>query len=227
MKDLTKTMEIMREAEDEDETEAASVETDGPKGEIHDTDSKVPAESSASAAGEKKTTFVATETGTTMSHSAPSSLAPEKDADVPSRSAASTPRPGAVPNRHLLTERSDEDQRLLDGMTEQEKDLRRKEKKKGGLSKEQREELAAYEAERKRVRQERVDNLTRKLIDRISVWTETDKGTETTHAFNEKTKYEVENLKMESFGIDILHCEYSYSVYFGWRDSNTSFHSYW
>ncbi|KAF8540994.1 DnaJ domain protein [Trichophaea hybrida] len=205
MKDLTKTMEIMREAEDEDETEAASVETDGPKGEIHDTDAKVPAESSASAAGEKKTTFVATETGTTMSHSAPSSLAPEKDADVPSRSAASTPRPGAVPNRHLLTERSDEDQRLLDGMTEQEKDLRRKEKKKGGLSKEQREELAAYEAERKRVRQERVDNLTRKLIDRISVWTETDKGPETTHAFNEKTKYEVENLKMESFGIDILH----------------------
>jgi len=42
-------------------------------------------------------------------------------------------------------------------------------------------------------------------VDRICVWTETDKGSEVTHSFNEKTKYEVENLKMESFGIDILH----------------------
>jgi len=216
MKDLTKTMEIMREAEEEDEAEAESLETDGHKGEIHDTDTKVAAESSAAGeSSEKKTTFVATETGTTTSHSAPSSLAPEKEASIPPRSAASTPRPGAIPTRHLLTERSDEDQQLLDGMTEKEKDLRQKEKKKGGLSKEQREELAAYEAERKKVRQERVDNLTRKLIDRISVWTETDKGTETTHAFNEKTKYEVENLKMESFGIDILHCEYSSDAFLG------------
>jgi hypothetical protein len=216
MKDLTKTMEIMREAEEEDEPEAEPLETDGHKGEIHDTDTKVAAESSAAGeSSEKKTTFVATETGTTTSHSAPSSLAPEKEASIPPRSAASTPRPGAIPTRHLLTERSDEDQQLLDGMTEKEKDLRQKEKKKGGLSKEQREELAAYEAERKKIRQERVDNLTRKLIDRISVWTETDKGTETTHAFNEKTKYEVENLKMESFGIDILHCEYSSDAFFG------------
>lgn len=90
-------------------------------------------------------------------------------------------------------------------MTAEEKELKKKEKKKGGLSKEQRDELAAYEAERKRVRQERVDTLAKKLVDRISVWTETDKNKEVTHAFNEKTKYEVENLKMESFGIDILH----------------------
>jgi len=93
-----------------------------------------------------------------------------------------------------------------EGMTQEEKDLKRKERaKKGGLTKEQREELAAYEAERRKIRQERVDMLAKKLIDRICVWTETEKGTDVTHSFNEKTKYEVENLKMESFGIEILH----------------------
>jgi len=93
---------------------------------------------------------------------------------------------------------------VAEGMTEQEKELKRKEKKRG-LSKDQRDELHKYEEERRKVRLERVDTLSRKLIDRISVWTETDKSKATTHAFNEKTKYEVENLKMESFGIDILH----------------------
>ncbi len=62
-----------------------------------------------------------------------------------------------------------------------------------------------YEKERARVRTERVETLARKLLDRVSVWTETDKGADVTAAFREKTRLEVENLKMESFGIDILH----------------------
>jgi len=91
------------------------------------------------------------------------------------------------------------------GITQPEKDLREKEKKKGGLTREQREELAAYEAERKKVRDERVQTLARKLADRISVWTETDKGADVTRAFREKTRLEIENLKMESFGLEIMH----------------------
>ncbi len=47
--------------------------------------------------------------------------------------------------------------------------------------------------------------MAKKLIDRISIWTETDKGSDVTRAFQEKTRLEVENLKMESFGLDILH----------------------
>jgi hypothetical protein len=90
-------------------------------------------------------------------------------------------------------------------MTEEEKKLREKEKRKGGLSKEQREELAAFEAERARIREERVNTLSAKLIDRVSVWTETDKGADVTAAFTEKMRLELENLKMESFGIEILH----------------------
>ncbi|KAI1041241.1 hypothetical protein LB505_002443 [Fusarium chuoi] len=49
-----------------------------------------------------------------------------------------------------------------------EEELKHKEKKKGGLTKEQREQLAAYEKERAKIRQERVDTLARKLLDRLS-----------------------------------------------------------
>jgi hypothetical protein len=89
-------------------------------------------------------------------------------------------------------------------MTEEEKSLREKQKKKG-LSKEQREELLAFELERKKRREERVSNLSEKLVNYISVWTETDKGADVTKAFKDKIKLEIENLKMESFGLEILH----------------------
>ena len=102
--------------------------------------------------------------------------------------------------------KSDEEVRMeAEGMTEAEKELREKQKRKAGLTKEQREELAAYEMERKRIREERVNNLAKKLVERISVWTETDKATDMTAAFKEKIHLEIENLKMESFGIEILH----------------------
>lgn len=120
-----------------------------------------------------------------------------------STSGTSTPRRQF--GQQAIMEKSEEDARMdAAGLTAEEKELRKKEKKKG-LSKEQREELAAYEAERKRIRDERVDTLAKKLIDRISIWTETDKGGDVTSAFQEKTRLEVENLKIESFGLQILH----------------------
>ncbi|KAI5296863.1 hypothetical protein KEM56_005283, partial [Ascosphaera pollenicola] len=90
-------------------------------------------------------------------------------------------------------------------MSAEEKELRRKEKKKGGLSKEQRERLAQFEAEQAREREERVATLSRKLVDRLSVWTETDKSARMTEAFKTQMHLEAENLKMESFGLEILH----------------------
>ena len=121
----------------------------------------------------------------------------------PPASGASTPRRNF--GQHVIMDRSEEDARMdAAGLTPEEKELRRKEKKKG-LTREQREELAAYETERKRIRDERVETLAKKLLDRISIWTETDKGNDVTKAFQEKTRLEVENLKMESFGLEILH----------------------
>ena len=124
-----------------------------------------------------------------------------------SSSGASTPKPRGIPIRPAIMDKTEEDARMeAANMTEAEKELRNKEKaKKGGLTKEQREELAAYELERKKIRDERVANLSKKLVERISLWTETDKRDDVTKAFKDKVALEIENLKMESFGLEILH----------------------
>lgn len=128
----------------------------------------------------------------------------ESSRPTPPPSGTSTPR--GLPIRAAIMDKSEEDARLeAAGITDAEKELREKQKKKGGLTKEQREELAAYEMERKKIRDERVNTLAKKLIDRISIWTETDKGQDVTVAFREKTRLEIENLKMESFGLEIMH----------------------
>ena len=185
MKDLTKTMDITaKQMEEEEKAESAEAKLEAKEGKegASSIPSTAPPRPSASAE--------------------PSDLKPPSKDSAPT-SGASTPR------RHLgqqaIMEKSEEDARMdAAGLTPEEKELRKKEKKKG-LTKEQREELAAYEAERKRIRDERVDTLAKKLLDRISIWTETDKGGDVTKAFQEKTRLEVENLKMESFGLEILH----------------------
>jgi len=188
MRDLTKTMEItMKDLDIDDDGEAAAgTEKDG-----------VAANGPFTSAGPS---------GPPDSHSVPAPAVPDDTnpkatkaapsptekptISTPPRSGASTPSGNKlrVPARPMLTEKSDEDTRMAEeGMTPEEREFRKKEKKKG-LSKEQREELAQYELERRKVRDERINTLAQKLIDRICVWTETDKGPDVTHAFNEKTK---------------------------------------
>lgn len=131
-------------------------------------------------------------------------LKPPGSDSTPIASGASTPRRNYA--QYTIMDKSEEDARMdAAGFTAEEKELRKKAERKTGLSREQREELAAYEAERKRIRDERVEKLAKKLLDRLSIWTETDLGPDVTKAFHEKTRLEVENLKMESFGIEILH----------------------
>ncbi|KAI0881415.1 X-domain of DnaJ-containing-domain-containing protein [Annulohypoxylon maeteangense] len=221
MKDLTTTMDITMSGEEGEDDDA----------EFPGTEEAMRESAKASAAAGTPPTVIiedepekpATEGKTAANHhqtsSEKSNLPPRVASPSPSASGVSTPgaptpgssTPGsstpsrhAIPIRPALMDRPADEAHLMD-QTEEEKDLRRKEKKKGGLTKEQREQLAAYEKERARIRQERVDTLTRKLIDRLSVWTETDKGSDVTKAFQAKTRLEVENLKMESFGLDIMH----------------------
>lgn len=131
-------------------------------------------------------------------------LEPPINDSTPTASGASAPRRNYA--QYAIMDKSEEDARMdVAGISAEEKELRKKAERKKGLSREQREELAAYEAERKRIRDERVDKLAKKLLDRLSIWTETDMGPDVTRAFQEKTRLEVENLKMESFGIEILH----------------------
>ncbi|KAJ4291464.1 DnaJ-like protein [Collariella sp. IMI 366227] len=184
MKDLTATMDITMAMEEEEAAAAAAA-----------------AEAEAAAAGQptKDGEFPGAEEAMKESMKTPA----EGGAGP---SGTSTPRPGAHPNplRPALMDRPSDDvthQSTEDSLSDKKKDK----KGKSGLTKEQKEQLAAYEKERARIRQERVDTLVRKLLDRVSVWTETDKGRDVTIAFQEKTRLEVEELKMESFGLDILH----------------------
>ncbi|CAD6585984.1 MAG: hypothetical protein ASARMPRED_002364 [Alectoria sarmentosa] len=195
MKDLTKTMDITaKQMEEEEAAESADAKLQTKEGKEGAADIGV-----AGAA--------ATPPRPSATDPSTSDLKPPTSDDSPPVDGILTPAPTARPRigQQAIMDKSEEDARMdAAGLTPEEKELRRKEKKRG-LSKEQREELAAYEAERKRIRDERVDTLAKKLLDRISIWTETDKGNDVTKAFTEKTRLEVENLKMESFGLEILH----------------------
>ncbi|KAF7585345.1 hypothetical protein BBP40_011174 [Aspergillus hancockii] len=190
MKDLTTTMDITMQEMEEEEL-AASAEA---KLNVHDEATKAAAGASAE--------------GTTP---APAPTADSAASDEKTEKPTPTPSSGtSTPRRYLgqqaIMDKSEEEARMeAAGLSAEEKELRKKEKKKGSLSREQQERLAAYELERKKAREERVNTLATKLVDKISVWTETDKGTDVTRAFEEKIRLEVENLKMESFGLEILH----------------------
>lgn len=86
--------------------------------------------------------------------------------------------------------------------TEKKKEKKKHEMK---LSDKQKEELKKFSEEREIARQERVGHLVKKLIERLEVWTASDKKPEVAEFLREKTRTEAEELKMESFGIQILH----------------------
>ncbi|ORY57918.1 X-domain of DnaJ-containing-domain-containing protein [Pseudomassariella vexata] len=230
MKDLTATMDITMAGEEEEAAAAAEAEAAaGGDAEFPGTEDALRESAKTAEAGTPTVTVedepetkpaaagtsekTAAEASTAYSAAAAEKV-PEKaseTASIPPRgtspntaSGRSTPSRHAIPIRPAIMDRPSDDVHLS-SQTEEEKELRKKEKKKGGLSKEQREQLAAYERERAKIREERVKTLSQKLLDRISVWTETDKGTDVTRAFQEKVRLEIENLKMESFGLDILH----------------------
>ncbi|RFU78718.1 dnaj domain containing [Trichoderma arundinaceum] len=206
MKDLAATMDIaMQEGEDgeapplQDDEEFPGT-ADAMKESMKEKENRDTYTGSASAP--PPPTVVVDEEKTPLGSATSTPPPPRSDATSPAPSFGSRNRT-QIPIRPALTDKAhDEMEKELE---QTEEDLKGKGRKKGGMSKEQREKLLAYEKERARIRQERVEALTRKLLDRVSVWTETDKGSDVTRAFQEKMRLEVENLKMESFGIDILH----------------------
>jgi len=216
MKDLTKTMDItMKEAEEQqaaEEAAAAEPEASNSGQETGTTGTSGFAEGlntpHTEPAPAPATGSTVPSTGAAQPHLAPEypATAGRSRTSSPSPSGSSTPQ--GLPTRLAIdhtAHRTEEEARMdAANMTEEEKQLREKQKKKG-LSKEQREELQAFEMERRKQREERVATLSAKLINYISVWTETDKGPDVTKAFKDKTVLEIENLKMESFGLEIMH----------------------
>lgn len=207
LKDLTHQMDIAAESLQEEELAEQAQE----KLNVQDQKEKqATAASTGATAKAKEAEAEAEAQGSSTSNPPPPPYA-AADSEPPSSAAAAaaassgTSTPRRKFGQQAIMDRSEEEARMdAAGLSPEEKDLQKK-KKKGGLTKEQRERLEAYERERQQAREERVNTLTKKLVDRLSVWTETDKGPDVTKAFQEKTRLEAENLKMESFGIEILH----------------------
>lgn len=214
MKDMTKTMDITMKEQQQQEAAASA---DAATATTQPSTTHPPSEKSDQAAFTQGQTAAASTAPATAdappTYASPSYNAPNAGAALPTEKPQpdvlnpySQERPKGIPMRPALMPVSEEEAALnAAGVTEEEKQLRDKQAKKGGLSKEQRDELRQYEIERNRIRDERVETLSNKLIDRMSVWTETDKGADVTKAFSEKIRLEIENLKMESFGLEILH----------------------
>lgn len=225
MKDLTTTMDITGMTEEEEAAAAAAAAADDDPdfpGTSEATKESLKTTADVDGVGEKHTpppaATVEQDTAAGEKHAAtsdkpavspglpPSGTAPSRTSSPAPGSGTSTPNKYKIPLRPAIMDRPSDDTTVTsDAPGDSSLHKKDKDKKKAGLTKEQREKLAEYERERARVRQERVEMLAKKLLDRISVWTETDKGADVTRAFQEKIRLEVENLKMESFGLDILH----------------------
>lgn len=225
MKDLTTTMDITGMTEEEEAAAAAAAAADDDPefpGTSEATKESIKTSADGDGMGEKhapppaakvEQDATAGEKPATTSDKPAASPGLSTPGTAPSRtsspapgSGTSTPNKYKIPIRPAIMDRPSDDTTMTsDAQGDSSLHKKDKDKKKAGLTKEQREKLAEYERERARVRQERVDMLAKKLLDRISVWTETDKGADVTRAFQEKIRLEVENLKMESFGLDILH----------------------
>jgi hypothetical protein len=136
MKDLTRTMDItMSEAEAEEEFEG---EEEAKKASLAEEKAKTEGTSTAGApTGETLHPPAASVTDDKSFTSSNSATFPERPTPSPTPSGTSTPRrTQGIPLRPALMDRTEEEAQMsAAGLTEEEKELRKKEKKKGGLSK--------------------------------------------------------------------------------------------
>ncbi|KAG1770748.1 X-domain of DnaJ-containing-domain-containing protein [Suillus occidentalis] len=89
------------------------------------------------------------------------------------------------------------------------KEGKEKDKKRNKLTPEQKKKLQDLDDERKRSMDERVKTLTAKLIERLRPFVDAkapgDKEDAETKAFESRMKLEADDLKLESFGVELLH----------------------
>lgn len=84
---------------------------------------------------------------------------------------------------------------------------KRAQKKKSRLTPEQKKAMEELEVERKKAMEERIKMLTTKLVDRLRPFVEAkkpgDKDDEETKAFEARIRREADDLKLESFGVEV------------------------
>ncbi|EJF59058.1 DnaJ-domain-containing protein [Dichomitus squalens] len=82
-------------------------------------------------------------------------------------------------------------------------------KKRSKLTPEQRKKLQELDEERKKAMEERIETLAKKLVDRLRPFVDAkrpgDKDDPETQAFEARMRREADDLKLESFGVELLH----------------------
>ncbi|KAJ6515124.1 X-domain of DnaJ-containing-domain-containing protein [Mycena vitilis] len=182
MKDMTTTATTMMTEEEKAEMEKAMNE--GPSTPVGGTGRTALSSGAATPAG--ATTPTGTATPTSGKTTPPASNSPPPYASTPSS----------------ITAQSEADAPLTPPGA---KDKKRSSK----MTPEQRDKLREQEKERQKVMEARVTMLTSKMIERLRPFVEAkhpgDKDDPETQAFEKKMKREAEDLKLESFGVELLH----------------------
>ncbi|KAI0642278.1 X-domain of DnaJ-containing-domain-containing protein [Trametes meyenii] len=126
----------------------------------------------------------------------------------PSPSPATTPAPEAPLSASAQSPASSSSTNLKDKeVNKAEKETQGKKKSK--LTPEQKKKLQELDEERRKNMEERIETLTKKLVERLRSFVEAkhpgNKDDPETAAFEQKMRTEADDLKLESFGVELLH----------------------
>ncbi|KAI9062530.1 DnaJ-domain-containing protein [Trametes sanguinea] len=147
------------------------------------------------------------------------SLHPRPRLPRPPPPASAPATPGAGPETPLSASAKSPASSSNPNLKDKDKELHRADKgereaqgaKKRGskLTPEQKKKLQELEEERRKAMEERIETLTKKLVERLRPFVEAkrpgDKDDPETIAFEQKMRREADDLKLESFGVELLH----------------------
>ncbi|KZV63756.1 DnaJ-domain-containing protein [Peniophora sp. CONT] len=137
---------------------------------------------------------------------APAGTAPASDAGT----AAAHDRPGSVhvPSSDVIAHGTESGTATPTSKEEKRQSVHAKNKR-PKMTPEQRAKLEEHERERKEAMEKRIKMLTTKLVDRLRPFVEAKnpgaEGDPETKAFENRMKLEADDLKLESFGVELLH----------------------
>ena len=193
---------------------ATTMMTDEEKAEIERQMNSNTASPSTAAVGSNPT---APPAASTPSAPVPAATTPEKHSDGPDPTSA--PTPAAVPTSSSHTSHMVPHESLAASVTSASLADKEAEKKEAARRKaEQREKLREHDKARRKAMEARVAMLTKKMIERIRPFVEAKepggKDDPESNAFTERMKREVEDLKLESFGVEVgfLNISFLYST---------------
>ena len=195
---------------------ATTMMTDEEKAEIERQMNSNTASPSTAAVGSNPT---APPAASTPSAPVPAATTPEKHSDGPDPTSAPAPAPAAVPTSSSHTSHMVPHESLAASVTSASLADKEAEKKEAARRKaEQREKLREHDKARRKAMEARVAMLTKKMIERIRPFVEAKepggKDDPESNAFTERMKREVEDLKLESFGVEVgfLNISFLYST---------------